>query len=71
MVSISMSLSLQSYILYPVSDNVYSTRCVAIHYFNGRYYISAYTDLIVLQHCAHRHKNAFAFTGAIISTMWV
>ena len=37
-----------------------------INYFNGRYYISTYTDLIVLQHCAHRHKNTVAFTGATI-----
>ena len=44
---------------------------IFINYFNGNYYISTYTDLIVSQHCAHRYKNTVAFSGAIISTMWV
>ena len=41
-----------------------------INYFNGRYYINAYTDLIVYN-TVHTSIKTLAFSGAIISTMWV
>ena len=41
-----------------------------INYFNGRYYISAYTVLIFTTLCAQA-QNAVAFTGAIISSYHV
>ena len=41
-----------------------------INYFNGRYYISAYTVLIVYN-TVHTGIKTFAFTGAIISSYHV
>ena len=42
-----------------------------INYFNGRYYISAYTVLIVYNTVHTGIKNTVAFTGAIISSYHV
>ena len=53
-------------------DNVHNTRYVAIYYFNGHYYISAYTVLIVYNTVHTGIKTLLHLQVQLyLATMWV